>query len=200
MVGESQHGRGSGSSATSAACRQLPGAGAARDAPGLHDQHDPGHRHGLARALHQHRCVARTTMLTRCFRARVYGRIVRAGAQRRPGRRGRQCLDDIVYPPAAPAVTGNVTVTVKTITGGRTRVDPAGYRVDLLYAANGSEDDVSDTTGAVQLRNVPIGIHAMRVVKTSQPQCGSRREPGHDRRAPGQHHGRRAVVLKSSRV
>ncbi len=82
-------------------------------------------------------------------------------------------MDDIVYPPAAPAVTGNVTVTVKTITGGRTRVDPTGYRVDLLYAANGSEDDVSDTTGPFTFANVPIGIHAVRVVKTGNPNSGT---------------------------
>jgi prepilin-type N-terminal cleavage/methylation domain-containing protein len=82
-------------------------------------------------------------------------------------------MDDIVYPPAAPAVTGNVTVTVKTITGGRTRVDPTGYRVDLLYPANGSEDDVSDTTGPFTFANVPIGIHAVRVVKTSSPNSGT---------------------------
>src|SRR6185436_9639935 len=39
--------------------------------------------------------------------------------------------DDIVYPPASPAIGGTVTATVKTITGGKTLVDPAGYRVDL---------------------------------------------------------------------
>src|SRR6185436_16533849 len=36
--------------------------------------------------------------------------------------------DDIVYPPSAPNVTATVAITVKTITGGKTIVDPAGYR------------------------------------------------------------------------
>jgi len=39
--------------------------------------------------------------------------------------------DDIVYPPSAPVVTGTVAITVKTISGGKTVVDPNGYRVDL---------------------------------------------------------------------
>ena len=75
--------------------------------------------------------------------------------------------DDVVYPPAAPVVTGNVTVTIKTVTGRRTIVDPNGYRVELFYAINGSEDDVSDTNAPFTFTNVPMGIHAIRVVATN---------------------------------
>ena len=81
--------------------------------------------------------------------------------------------DDIVYPPAPPAVTGDVAVTVKTITGGRTRVDPSGYQVELRYALNGSEAEVRDTSGPFTFTNVPIGIHAVRVVKSNNPNSGT---------------------------
>ncbi len=81
--------------------------------------------------------------------------------------------DDIVYPPAAPTVTGDITVTVKTITGGKTVVDPSGYRVDLYYASNGTEQVVSDETAPYTFANVPMGIHAVYLVKTSNPQSGS---------------------------
>ena len=81
--------------------------------------------------------------------------------------------DDIVYPPAVAAITGSVTVTVKTIQGGKTIVDPAGYRVDLYYASNGVQTSVSDTTAPFTFDNVPMGLHAIQVVKTSNPQAGS---------------------------
>jgi prepilin-type N-terminal cleavage/methylation domain-containing protein len=84
-----------------------------------------------------------------------------------------QTGDDIVYPPAAPAITGNVTLTVKTITGNKTRVDPSGYRVELLYADNGGERDVRDTSAPFTFTNVPMGIHAVRVVKTSGSGSGT---------------------------
>jgi prepilin-type N-terminal cleavage/methylation domain-containing protein len=75
--------------------------------------------------------------------------------------------DDIVYPPMAPVVTGNVTVTVKTLERRRTVVDPAGYRVELLYASNGSENEVGDSNPPYTFTNVPMGIHAIRVVSTN---------------------------------
>ena len=81
--------------------------------------------------------------------------------------------DDIVYPPAPSVITGTVTVTVKTITGGRTRVDPAGYRVDLIYADNGHETEVRDANGPFTFTNVPMGIHAVRVVKTGNPNANN---------------------------
>jgi general secretion pathway protein G len=81
--------------------------------------------------------------------------------------------DDIVYPPSAPTVTGSVAVTLKQVQGGKTIVDPSGYRVDLYYASSGVETSVSDTTATYSFANVPIGLHAVRVVKTSNPQSGT---------------------------
>jgi general secretion pathway protein G len=75
--------------------------------------------------------------------------------------------DDIVYPPAAPAVTGTVTVTVKTVKGRRTVVDPNDVRVELFYAANGSENRVSDSNAPFTFTNVPMGIHAIHVVNSN---------------------------------
>lgn len=80
--------------------------------------------------------------------------------------------DDIVYPPLAPTTTGNVTATVKTISGGKTVVDPAGYRVDLFYAGNGAELTVQDVASPFSFTNAHIGIHAIRVVKTAAPNAG----------------------------
>jgi prepilin-type N-terminal cleavage/methylation domain-containing protein len=81
--------------------------------------------------------------------------------------------DDIAYPPSAPDVTGDVAVTVKTLQGNKTVVDPNGYRVDLYYALNGAETSVSDGSSAFTFSNVPMGVHAVRVVKTSNPKSGS---------------------------
>jgi prepilin-type N-terminal cleavage/methylation domain-containing protein len=81
--------------------------------------------------------------------------------------------DDIVYPPAAPTITGTVTATVKTITGGKTLVDPAGYRVDLFYANGGVEATLADTAAPFSFSNVPMGVHAVRVVRTVNPQAGT---------------------------
>jgi prepilin-type N-terminal cleavage/methylation domain-containing protein len=81
--------------------------------------------------------------------------------------------DDIVYPPSAGIATGDLVVTVKTIQGNKTIVDPSGYRVDLFYASNGAEASVSDSTSTFTFSNVPMGLHAVRVVKTSNPQAGS---------------------------
>ena len=81
--------------------------------------------------------------------------------------------DDIVYPPAPPIITGTVTVTVRTIVSGKTVVDPAGYRVDLFYASNGQENAVSDAAGPYSFSNVPMGLHAVRVVKTAAPNSGA---------------------------
>jgi prepilin-type N-terminal cleavage/methylation domain-containing protein len=81
--------------------------------------------------------------------------------------------DDIVYPPSAPAVTGSLNVTVKTISGGKTVVDPNNYRVDVYYPNNGVETVVSDTTAPFTFANIPMGLHAVRVVKTNNPNQGS---------------------------
>jgi general secretion pathway protein G len=81
--------------------------------------------------------------------------------------------DDIVYPPSAPVVTGDVTVTVKTIQGSKTIVDPTGYRVDLYFSNNGGQASLSDTAGPYSFTNVPMGFHAVLVVKTSNPLAGT---------------------------
>jgi hypothetical protein len=81
--------------------------------------------------------------------------------------------DDIVYPPAAPRIAGTVTATVKTITGGKTIVDPAGYRVDLFYTNGGVESSLADTAAPFSFSNVPMGVHAIRVVRTVNPQAGA---------------------------
>jgi prepilin-type N-terminal cleavage/methylation domain-containing protein len=81
--------------------------------------------------------------------------------------------DDIVYPPAAPTIRGTVNATVKTITGGKTVVDPAGYRVDLFYANGGAEASLADAAAPFSFSNVPMGVHAIRVVRTVNPQAGA---------------------------
>jgi prepilin-type N-terminal cleavage/methylation domain-containing protein len=81
--------------------------------------------------------------------------------------------DDIVYPPSAPIVTGSVAITVKTLQGQRTVVDPAGYRVDLFYANDGQESQVTSASPPFTFSGVPIGLHAVRVVKTTNPNLGS---------------------------
>jgi prepilin-type N-terminal cleavage/methylation domain-containing protein len=81
--------------------------------------------------------------------------------------------DDIVYPPAAPVIGGTVTATVKTVTGGKTLVDPPGYRVELFYANSGVEASLADAAAPFSFSNVPMGVHAIRVVKTVNPQAGA---------------------------
>jgi hypothetical protein len=81
--------------------------------------------------------------------------------------------DDIVYPPAAAVIGGTVTATVKTIMSGKTLVDPVGYRVDLFYANGGVEASLADATAPFSFSNVPMGVHAIRVVKTVNPQAGT---------------------------
>ena len=75
--------------------------------------------------------------------------------------------DDIVYPPSAPTIGGTVTVTVKTIDAktGKTLVDPNGYSVELHYASNGAEATLTDTSSPYSFTNVPMGVHAIRVLK-----------------------------------
>jgi general secretion pathway protein G len=80
--------------------------------------------------------------------------------------------DDIVYPPQAPVVSGNVTVTVKTVSGRRTVVDPSGCRVELFYATNGSEHAVSDNSSPFTFTNVPMGVHAIRATSCSTSSSG----------------------------
>jgi hypothetical protein len=81
--------------------------------------------------------------------------------------------DDIVFPPAPPTIVGTLTITLKTTQGQKTIVDPAGYRADLFYANNGVEASLSDTTAPFSFTNVPMGIHAVRIVKTTNPGSGS---------------------------
>jgi prepilin-type N-terminal cleavage/methylation domain-containing protein len=81
--------------------------------------------------------------------------------------------DDIVYPPAAPVIGGTVTATVKTIVTGKTLVDPAGYRVDLFYANGGAETSIADAAAPFSFGNVPMGVHAISVVKTVNPGAGT---------------------------
>jgi prepilin-type N-terminal cleavage/methylation domain-containing protein len=81
--------------------------------------------------------------------------------------------DDIVVPPSAPEITGDLTVTVKTLQGQRTVVDPTGYRVEVFYPSNGAEVSISDTASPFSFTNLPMGPRAVRVVKTSNPSAGS---------------------------
>ena len=81
--------------------------------------------------------------------------------------------DDIVYPPMPPTLMGGLNVTVKTITGGKTVVDPANYRVDLFYALNGAQTSVADGAAPFSFANVHPGLHAVRVVKTNNPGAGN---------------------------
>ena len=81
--------------------------------------------------------------------------------------------DDIVYPPNPPVITGQVTVVLKTISGGKTVVDPANYDVKLYYASNGAEAVLTDSFGPFVFQNVPMGLHAIEVVKTTAPNKGS---------------------------
>jgi general secretion pathway protein G len=81
--------------------------------------------------------------------------------------------DDIVYPPSVPTITGSISVTVKTTQGNKIIVDPANYRVELLFADDGDEAEVSDDSAPFTFSSVPMGIHAVRVVRTSNPQPGT---------------------------
>jgi general secretion pathway protein G len=96
------------------------------------------------------------------------------GQVRSPGPDGAaNTTDDIVYPSSASSISGHLVVTVKTITGGKTVVDPVGYRVELLYASSGVEALLGDAAPPFSFSNVPMGVHAIRVVKTSNPNAGS---------------------------
>lgn len=76
--------------------------------------------------------------------------------------------DDIVYPPAAPTISGTVNVTLKTLDSkGKTIVDPTGYSVELHYASNGAEAVLADANSPFTFTNVPIGVHAIRVLKNA---------------------------------
>lgn len=81
--------------------------------------------------------------------------------------------DDILYPPSAPDVTGDLTVTVKQQIAVKVIVDPIGYRVDVYYANNGAQATLSDTVAPFSFTNLPQGLHAVRVVKTTPPDAGS---------------------------
>jgi prepilin-type N-terminal cleavage/methylation domain-containing protein len=109
------------------------------------------------------------------YQTDAFGRnyVVNSGQVRSYGPDGvANNADDIVYPPSAPTVAGTVAITVKTITGGKTVVDPAGYRVDLYYANAGTQASVSDIASPFTFTGVPMGLHAVRVVKTANPNAG----------------------------
>lgn len=74
--------------------------------------------------------------------------------------------DDIVYPPAPPVITGTVHVKVKTVVDRKTVNDPVGYAVDLYYSNGGAQAVVRDTTAPFRFDNVPMGLHAIQVVRT----------------------------------
>jgi prepilin-type N-terminal cleavage/methylation domain-containing protein len=109
-----------------------------------------------------------TDAFGRPYSGATSGQVRSAGADGVPGN-----ADDIVYPPNAASISGNVVVTVKTTTANKTVVDPTGYRVELLYASGGTETSLSDTAAPFSFSNVPMGVHAVRVVKTSNPNAGS---------------------------
>ena len=108
-----------------------------------------------------------TVAFGRAYTGAASGQVRSAGPDRVSGN-----ADDIVYP-AAPTITGVVTATVKTITGGKTLVDPAGYRVDLFYANGGVDAALADTAAPFSFSNVPMGVHAVRVIRTVNPQAGT---------------------------
>lgn len=66
-----------------------------------------------------------------------------------------------------------MTATVMTISGGKTLVDPAGSRVDLFSASGGDEASLADGATPLGFSHVPMGVHAIRVVGTVNPQAGT---------------------------
>jgi hypothetical protein len=49
----------------------------------------------------------------------------------------------------------------------------APARVDLFYATGGVEPTLAETAVPFSFSNVPMAVHAIRVVKTVNPQAGS---------------------------
>ena len=43
----------------------------------------------------------------------------------------------------------------------------------MYYAANGAQASVADAAGPFTFANVPMGLHAVRVVKTNNPGAGN---------------------------
>ena len=80
--------------------------------------------------------------------------------------------DDIVYPPSAPIVTWSLAVTLKQLQGQKVIVDPDNCRVDVYYASNGVETVVSDAAAPFTFANIPMGLRAVRVVRTTNPNAG----------------------------
>ena len=80
--------------------------------------------------------------------------------------------DDLVYPPAAPRIGGDVTVTLRRTQGNRIIVDPTGYRVDLYYPSDGRQEVLSDYDAPFSFTNVPVGPRAIQVVKVGNPDAG----------------------------
>lgn len=92
------------------------------------------------------------------------GQVRSAGPDGVPG-----SADDIMYPPSTPVLTGRVHVNVKTVLDRKTLNDPDGYAVDLYYASGGVQAVVRDTSPPFRFDNVPMGLHAIQVVKLTEP-------------------------------
>ena len=103
--------------------------------------------------------------------------------------------DDIVYPPSVPVLLGDVTVAVKTITGGKTVVDPTGYRVESVLCQQWRRGVLERHVQPFQLqqRAKRPARHPRR--QDRQPQRRQRRRAGHGRRPAGQRRRRGALVL-----
>ena len=56
---------------------------------------------------------------------------------------------------------------------GKTLADPPGYEVQLFYASHGQEQSLVNNTPPYNFTNVPMGLHAIQVVKTTQPGAGT---------------------------
>jgi general secretion pathway protein G len=80
--------------------------------------------------------------------------------------------DDLVYPPSAPRIGGDVNVTLRRTQGNRVLVDPLGYRVDLYYPSDGRQEVLSDYEAPFSFTNVPVGPRAIHVVKIGNPNDG----------------------------
>jgi general secretion pathway protein G len=79
--------------------------------------------------------------------------------------------DDIYFPPRAGTYFGRLMVTLKRygpVEGVMvTTIDPPNYEVRLYYSMNGKEQVVIDREKPFVFDYVPMGLHAIQVVHTS---------------------------------
>jgi general secretion pathway protein G len=102
------------------------------------------------------------------YQTDAFGRayVLSAGQIRSAGSDGvLNNADDILYPPTAPEIAGDAQITVKTMQGNKVVVDPNTHRVEIYYADDGDEDSLTDNNGPFSFTNLPIGLHAVRVVR-----------------------------------